>query len=190
MSIPPRCPRAAWSSCPTPASVAASPVTAWPATSAATAVAASASRSLTTTRAPPAAIRIAMARPIPCPAPVTTTPLPCTSMSDTSGQCQAAVDNDDLSGDPGRVLGEEEGHDTADVLRQAEPLKRVCRGDLVLTTFVERSGEPRLLYGGRHRVDTDVRAELDRKLGGDVGEHGLARSVEAYSGGGFQASHR
>src|SRR5450631_844714 len=118
MSITPRCPRAAWSSCPTPASVAASPGTGWPPTSAATVVAASASRSLTTTRAPSAAIRIAIARPIPRPAPVTTTPLPWTFTSDTSGQCQAAVDNDDLSGDQGRVLGEEEGHDTADVLRQ------------------------------------------------------------------------
>src|ERR1035437_7824359 len=125
MSIPPRCPRAAWSSCPTPASVAASPGAGWPPISAASVVAASASRLLTTTRAPPAAIRIAMARPIPRPAPVTTTPLPCTFTSDTSGQCQAAIDDDDLSGDPCRVLGEEEGHDTSDVLRQAEPLKRV-----------------------------------------------------------------
>src|SRR5674476_968421 len=103
-----------------------------------------------------AAIRTAMARPIPCPAPVTTTPLPCTSMSHTSGECHAAIDDDDLPGDPGRVLGKQEGHDTADVLRAAEPLERVCRGDLVLTTFVERGGEPRLHHGGRHRVDADV----------------------------------
>src|SRR5450756_1427169 len=190
MSMPPRCPRAASTSAPTPASVAASPGTGWPPISCATAVAASASRSLTTTRAPSVAIRIAMARPIPCPAPVTTAPLPCTSMSDTSGECDAAVDDDDLPGDPGGVLGEQEGHDTADVRRYAESLERVCRGDLVLTTFVERGGEPRLDHGGRHRVDADAGAELDRELGGDVGEHGLARSVEADAGRGLQTGHR
>src|SRR5665647_2357020 len=144
MSMPPRWPRPASRSALTPASVAASPGTGWPPISCATAVAASASRSLTTTQAPSAAIRTAMARPIPCPAPVTTTPLPCTSMSDTSGECHAAVDDEDLPGEPGRVLGEQEGHDTADVLRAAEPLERVCRGDLVLTTFVERGGTRRL----------------------------------------------
>src|SRR5450759_2701033 len=163
MSMPPRCPRAASTSAPTPAWVAASPGTGWPPIPSAAAPAASASRSLTTTRAPSAAIRIAMARPIPCPAPVTTTPLPCTSMSDTSGECHAAVDDEDLPGEPGRVLGEQEGHDTADVLRHAEPLERVRRGDLVLTTFVKRGGEPRLHHGGRHHVDADVGAEVDQR---------------------------
>src|SRR5450756_1808002 len=190
MSMPPRFPRAASTSAPTPASVAASPGTGWPPISCATLMAASPSRSLTTTRAPSAAIRIAMARPIPCPAPVTTTPLPCTSMSDTSGECHAAVDDEDLPGEPGRVLGEQEGHDTADVLRHAEPLERVRRGDLVLTTFVKRGGEPRLHHGGRHRVDADVGAELDRELLGDVAEHGLARAVEADAGRGLQTGHR
>src|SRR5450759_3441014 len=188
--MPPRCPRAASRSALTPASVAASPGTGWPPISCATAVAASASRSLTTTQAPSAAIRTAMARPIPCPAPVTTTPLPCTSMSDTSGECHAAIDDDDLPGDPGRVLGKQEGHDTADVLRAAEPLERVGRGDLILTTFVKGGGEPRLHHGGRHRVDADAGPELDRELGGDVGEHGLARSVKADAGRGLQTGHR
>src|SRR5665811_1891021 len=159
MSIPPRCPRAACSSSPTPASVAASPGTGWAPISAATAVAASASRSLTTTRALSAAIRIAMARPIPRPAPVTTTRLSWAVTSETSGQCQATVDDDDLSGDPGSVLGEQEGHHTVDVLRKAEPLEGVCRGDLVLTAFVERGGERGLHHGGRHCVDADVEAE-------------------------------
>src|SRR5450759_5717022 len=109
MSMPPRCPRAASTSAPTPASVAASPGTGWPPISSATAVAASASRSLTTTRAPSAAIRIAMARPIPCPAPVTTTALPRTSTSDAPGECRAAVDDDDLPGDP--VAGTAQRHE-------------------------------------------------------------------------------
>src|SRR5450759_4433064 len=188
--MPPRCPRAASTSAPTPASVAASPGTGWPPISCATASTASASRSLTTTRAPSAAIRTEMARPIPCPAPVTTTPLPRTSMSDTSGECHAAVNDDDLPGDPGCVLGEQEGHDTADVRRAAEPLERVCRGDLVLTPFVERGGEPRLHHGGCHRVDADAGAEFDRELLRDVGEHGLARSVTADAGRGLQTGHR
>src|ERR1035437_4325273 len=152
MSMPPRCLRAASTSAPTPASVAASPGTGWPPISWATAMAASASRSLTSTRAPSAAIRTAMARPIPCPAPVTTTRLPFESMSHTSGECDAAVDDDDLPGDPGGVLGEQEGHDTADVRRAAEPFERVCRGDLVLTPFVKGGGEPRLHHGGCHQI--------------------------------------
>src|SRR5665647_644454 len=177
MSMPPRWPRPASRSALTPASVAASPGTGWPPISCATAVAASASRSLTTTQAPSAAIRTAMARPIPCPAPVTTTPLPCTSMSDTSSECHAAIDDDDLPGDPGRVLGKQEGHDTADVLRAAEPLERVGRGDLVLTTFVERGGEPRLHHGGRHRVDADAGAELDRELRTTQRRHSLVQRL-------------
>src|SRR5665811_1534175 len=190
MSMPPRWSRPASRSALTPASVAASPGTGWPPISCATAVAASASRSLTTTRAPSVAIRVAMARPIPCPAQVRTTPLPFTSTSHTSRECDAAVDDDDLPGDPGGVLGEQEGHDTADVLRYAEPLERVCRGDLVLTPFVKGGGEPRLHHGGCHRVDADAGAEFDRELLRDVGEHGLARSVEADAGRGLQTGHR
>src|ERR1035437_8368928 len=101
-----------------------------------------------------------------------TTPLACTSKTDTSGECHAAIDDKDLSGEPGRVLGEQEGHDAADVPRYAEPLERVRRGDLVLTAFVGRGGELRLHHGGCDRVDADVGVELDRELSGDVGENG------------------
>ncbi len=39
--------------------------------------------------------------------------------SDTSGQGEPAVDHDGLSGEPGRVVGEQERNDTADVVRNA-----------------------------------------------------------------------
>src|SRR5664279_1486319 len=138
-----------------------------------------------------------MARPMPRPAPVTRTPLPCTSLPDTAvsgtpvsgppmsgtpGERDAAIDHEDLTRQPGRVLGEQESHHAGDVLRHAESLERVRRGNLVLTALVERGGEPGLHYSRGDPVDTDTRTELDRELGGDVREHRLARAVEADAG--------
>src|SRR5512139_242542 len=194
MSILPRWSRAALTRWATPSSLAASPGTAVPPPIAlATSSAASASMSLTTTLAPWAAIRSAMARPIPCPAPVTTTPAPSTipafgtSISDAAGEREPAVDHDDLAGQPGGVLGEQEGHDAADVLGHTEPLQRVRRGDLLLLALVESGGELGLHHGRGHRVDPDVRAELDGELLGDVVQHRLAGAVEADAGSRLEA---
>src|SRR5512139_2191452 len=199
MSILPRWSRAALTRWATPSSLAASPGTAMPPPIAlATSSAASASMSLTTTLAPCAAIRSAIARPIPCPAPVTTTPAPSTipalsaspapaSMSDAAGEREAAVDHDDLTGQPRRVVGEQEGHDAADVLGHPEPLQRVRRRDLLLLALVESGGELGLHHGRSHRVDPDVRAELDGELLGDVVQHRLAGAVEADAGSRLEA---
>src|SRR5881227_309487 len=56
----------------------------------------------------------------------------------------AAVHDQRLAGDPRGVVAEQEGRRLRGVGRDAEPLHRVRRGDIVLAPFVERPRERRL----------------------------------------------
>src|SRR5699024_944160 len=135
-SMPFRCAAASAMSAVTPSSLAASPGTANPPISVATDSAAPESRSLTTTSAPASARRRARAAPIPLPAPVTTAPVPVRSMSQPSAKGHAAVEHQGVPGDPGGVVGEQEGHGPGDVLGYAETAQRVFGGDLLLAALV------------------------------------------------------
>src|SRR5882757_5347547 len=49
-------------------------------------------------------------------------------------QEESAVDDEVLAGDPGRLVGEQEGGGAADVRRDPEPPQRVARGGLLLAS--------------------------------------------------------
>src|SRR5690606_29761479 len=149
---------------------------------------AASSRSSTATAKPSAASRFATPAPIPRAAPVTMAVRVVMRWSPRwvsggtsggAGQGHAAVDDQELAGDPAGVGGEQERHRAGDVGGDAEPLQRVGGGHLVLAALVELGGEPRLHHGGGDGVDPDIRGQLDPELLGDVGEHRLARAVEA-----------
>src|SRR5699024_2436458 len=189
-SMPFRCAAASAMSAVTPSSLAASPGTASPPISVATASAAPASRSLTTTSAPASASLRAKVAPIPLPAPVTTVPVPVRSMSQSPTEGHTAVEHQGVAGDPGGVVGEQEGHGPGDVLEYAETTHRVLGGDLFLTALVQGGSKTGLDHGGGDPVDPDVGGQLHRKFLGDVFDHCLGGAVETDAGGGFETCDR
>src|SRR5690606_38107478 len=84
----------------------------------------------------------------------------------------------------------QEGDHAADVIRHAESLERVPRGDLVLAALVEGAGEAGLDDGGGDAVDADVGAELHRQSLGQADERGLAGAVHRDARRGLQPGHR
>src|SRR3954451_15806887 len=110
--------------------------------------------------------------------------------SHSAADGHTAVDRDGLAGDPRRVLGQQERRELRSVLRHTEALQRVVRGDLVLTTFVQRAGELRLHYRRSDAVDPDSGTELDGELAGQVDDRGLARVVGADRRTRTQTAHR
>ena len=91
---------------------------------------------------------------------------------------QATVDDQRLPGDPGRVLGHEEGDRAGDVLGLAQPTQRILGRDLLLPALVERLCEPGLHHGRRDGVDPHQGRQLDREALGEADHGRLAGAVE------------
>src|ERR1700730_8383206 len=80
---------------------------------------------------------------------------------------QAAIDTDDLPGDPRSRIPSEERHHLCDVLRLAKPAKHRLLREISSRLIVDLQ-HVRLDWPGRHGIDADLqRSELLRECAGE-----------------------